>query len=218
MHEFVAYYRVSTDRQGQSGLGLEAQRLAVVRFIEGRGGALRAAFQEIESGRRHTNRPELAAAVEECRRSRATLVIAKLDRLARDVHFIAGLMKSGVEFVAVDMPEATPFMLHIYAAVGEYERQAISERTKAALDAAKARGTRLGNPRWEESLPGARAARKIAPLPPEVVQQMVEYRAQGWTFRQIASQLENMGVPTQRGRRWHPERIRTTLARRTVQA
>jgi DNA invertase Pin-like site-specific DNA recombinase len=211
MPDYIAYYRVSTDRQGESGLGLEAQRLAVARFI---GSApLLAEYQEIESGKSHANRPKLTAALEECRRRRATLVIAKLDRLARDVHFISGLMKGGVDFVAVDMPQANRLTVHILAAVAEHEREAISQRTKAALEAAKARGTRLGNPRWRESLPAARAARNFDSLPPELVDQITAHRAQGWTLRRIASHLDATGVPTPKGRRWHPETVRTTLSR-----
>ena len=117
MDYFVAYYRVSTDRQGQSGLGLDAQRAAVAGFVAGRGG-LAAECVEVESGRR-TDRPELIRALDLCRQRRAVLVIAKLDRLAHNVHFISGLMESGVPFVACDMPNATPFMLHIHAAVAE---------------------------------------------------------------------------------------------------
>ncbi len=212
MPDYVAYYRVSTDRQGESGLGLDAQRMAVARFI---GPApLIAEFQEIESGKAHANRPKLAAALEECRRRRATLVIAKLDRLARDVHFISGLMKGGVDFVAVDMPAASPITIHILAAVAEHERLMISQRTKAALAEVKRRGEKqLGNPRWQDSLPAARAARQITPLPPELVHQITAHRAEGWTLRRIATHLDATGVPTPKGRRWHPETVRTTLGR-----
>ena len=211
MPEYVAYYRVSTDRQGESGLGLEAQRSAVARFIGS--GSLLSEFREIESGKNHANRPKLAAALEECRRHRATLVIAKLDRLARDVHFISGLMKGGVDFVAVDMPQANRLTVHFLAAVAEHEREAISQRTKAALGAAKARGTKLGNPRWQESQAAARAARNFDPLPPELVGQIARHRAEGWALRKIAGHLDATGVPTPKGRSWHPETVRTTLAR-----
>ena len=115
----VAYYRVSTDRQGQSGLGLDAQREAVARFVGSAGGTLLAQYTEVESGKRHTNRPQLAAALAECKRRKATLVIAKLDRLARNVHFISGLMESKVDFVAVDMPQANRLTVHIMAAFAE---------------------------------------------------------------------------------------------------
>src|ERR671917_1097190 len=143
---FVAYFRVSTDKQGARGLGMDAQRSAVARHLAGHPGALLAEFVEVESGRR-TDRPELLAALTLCRQKKAMLVIAKLDRLARNVHFISGLMESGVEFVAVDMPHANRLTLHILAAVAEHEREMISQRTKAALAAAKARGKRLGGDR-----------------------------------------------------------------------
>src|SRR3954453_13853483 len=144
MQGFVAYYRVSTDRQGQSGLGLDAQRAAVAGFAGAR--ELVAEFTEVESGRRN-DRPQLAAALELCRRQRAMLVIAKLDRLARNVAFIANLMERGVEFVGVDMPYPNKRTLHILAAVAEHEREMISVRTKIALAAYKARGgKKLGRP------------------------------------------------------------------------
>lgn len=140
---FIAYFRVSTDRQGRSGLGLEAQREVVARHVASVGGKLVAEFKEVESGRKN-DRPELAAALAACRRHRAVLVIAKLDRLARNVHFISGLMESGVEFIAADAPDKDRFMLHVRAAFAEEEAHKISERTKAALAAARARGVKLG--------------------------------------------------------------------------
>ncbi len=138
---FVAYYRVSTERQGQSGLGLDAQKAAVAAYMRGLG-ELEAEFVEVESGRKD-DRPQLAAALALCRRKLGrVLVIAKLDRLARSVAFISNLMESGVAFVAVDMPHANKLTMHVLAAVAEHEREMISQRTKAALAAAKARGTR----------------------------------------------------------------------------
>ena len=142
----VSYLRVSTARQGISGLGLEAQRAAVAGFLNGGDWTLVQEVLEVESGKRN-DRPALATALKLCRKYRATLVIAKLDRLARNVAFISNLMESGVEFVAVDMPQANRFVVHILAAVAEQEAEAISKRTKAALAAAKARGTRLGGRR-----------------------------------------------------------------------
>ncbi len=134
---FVAYHRVSTDKQGRSGLGLEAQRSAVEAHVAGARGTVTAAFIEVESGRRK-DRPQLAAALAAARVHRAVLVIAKLDRLARNVHFVSGLMESGVEFVAADMPTVNRLTVHILAAVAEEEARMISARTKAALAAAKA--------------------------------------------------------------------------------
>ena len=146
MTRYVVYLRVSTARQGASGLGIEAQREAVARYVAGAGGQIVAEVVETESGKRST-RPELARALAVCRAHKAILLIAKLDRLARNVAFIAGLMETKVPFMAADMPTATPFMLHVYAAMAEAEGKAISARTKAALAAAKARGVKLGNPR-----------------------------------------------------------------------
>ena len=135
MKSFVAYYRVSTDKQGASGLGLDAQREAVLRYLNGGTWDLVAEFTEIESGKKD-DRPQLTAALAACRKHKATLVIAKLDRLARNVAFIANLMEAGTDFVAVDMPEANKLVLHIMAAMAQHEREAISARTKAALAAA----------------------------------------------------------------------------------
>src|SRR4051812_9431030 len=143
--KWVAYYRVSTAKQGASGLGLEAQREAVAGYLNGGNWQLAAEFTEIESGRKN-DRPELAKALATCRRVGATLIIAKLDRLARNVAFVSNLMEAGVEFVAVDFPTSNRLTIHILAAVAEHEREMISTRTKAALAAAKARGTKLGNP------------------------------------------------------------------------
>lgn len=139
--KYIAYYRVSTQRQGESGLGLEAQQAAVRDFLKG--AEPLQAFTEIESGR-NAQRPQLREAIEACKRHKARLVIAKLDRLARNVHFVSGLMESGVDFVAVDNPTATKLTIHILAAVAEDEAERISKRTKEALQAAKKRGKKLG--------------------------------------------------------------------------
>ena len=144
--KWVAYYRVSTKRQGESGLGLEAQKASVAEYLNGGRWKLVDEFTETESGKDDRNRPALQEALAACRRWRATLVIAKLDRLSRDAHFLTGLHKAGVKFVAVDMPEANEMVVTIMAAVAQAERRMISERTKAALQAAKARGKRLGRP------------------------------------------------------------------------
>jgi DNA invertase Pin-like site-specific DNA recombinase len=155
---FVAHYRVSTEKQGRSGLGLEAQRGAVEAFLNGGSWKLVAEFTEIESGKR-ADRPKLAEAVKAAKKHKATLVIAKLDRLSRNVAFIANLMEAGVDFVAVDMPHANKLTIHILSAVAEHEREMISQRTRAALAAAKSRGVRLGD--QTSKLP------RIAPGQPE---------------------------------------------------
>src|SRR3954466_11391511 len=169
--KWVAYYRVSTAKQGASGLGLEAQREAVAGYLNGGNWQLAAEFTEVESGRKN-DRPELAKALAMCRRIGATLIIAKLDRLARNVAFVSNLMESGVEFVAADFPQANRLTIHILAAVAEHEREMISARTKAALAAAKARGTwvskagrtvsRLGNPNGARALRGLGNASAVA--------------------------------------------------------
>jgi DNA invertase Pin-like site-specific DNA recombinase len=141
----VAYYRVSTQKQGRSGLGLEAQQVAVEAFCQTHGLTLDSSFTEVESGKR-SDRPELAKAFAKARRVRGVVLIAKLDRLARDVHFVAGLIKQGTPFICVDAANDDTFVLHIKASVAQEEAQKISTRTKDALAAAKARGVRLGNP------------------------------------------------------------------------
>src|ERR1700693_2553841 len=151
--KFVSYLRVSTDKQGHSGLRIEAQRKAVDDYLNGGRWTLLKEYVEIESGKRN-DRPQLLAALAHAKATGATIVIAKLDRLARNVAFISNLMESGVEFVAVDMPLANRLTVHILAAVAEHERELISQRTKAALAAAKARGTKLGNPNGARALRG----------------------------------------------------------------
>ena len=158
--KFVTYLRVSTECQGQSGLGLEAQRAAVAGHVLGRGEVV-AEFVEVESGKR-ADRPQLALALAEAKRAGAVLLIAKLDRLARNVAFIANLLESGVEVTAADMPEANRFLLHVMAAVVEQEGRAISDRTKAALAAAKARGVKLGWSNPEQASEQRQAAKKGA--------------------------------------------------------
>lgn len=154
---FVAYFRVSTARQGVSGLGLEAQRKSVADFVTNNG-TIVADFVEVESGKR-ADRPQLAEAIALCKRDGLTLLVAKLDRLARNLNFITTLQQTKVDFVAVDNPHATPFVIHILCAVAEQEAVAISQRTTAALAAFKARGGTLGNPRFAEALPKANAVR-----------------------------------------------------------
>jgi DNA invertase Pin-like site-specific DNA recombinase len=221
---FIAYYRVSSVRQGESGLGLEAQREAVLRFAGKM--PIRAEFTEVESGKRHINRPQLLAALGEAKLRKATLLIAKLDRLARNVHFISGLMESGVDFIALDIPHANKLTLHIMAAMAEHEREMISQRTKAGLDAAKreikANGFRIsrrsgrkyskhGNPHWPESLARARAARTVKPTPTAVLEMIRSLRSQGKTFRDITEQLNGLELKTGSGAKWYASTVRAAL-------
>jgi DNA invertase Pin-like site-specific DNA recombinase len=212
MTQYVAYYRVSTDKQGIKGLGMDAQREAVSRFMAGKG-QLAGEFIEVESGCKD-NRPQLLAALAECRKRRAVLVIAKLDRLARNVHFISGLMNSDVEFVAVDMPSANRLTIHILAAVAEHEREMISQRTKAALAAAKARGTKLGNPRGAAAI--ARAAKPHHVPPPEVVRLMTEWKGQGRGLREITRELNRLNIRTPQGNQWYASTVSNQLINRGV--
>jgi DNA invertase Pin-like site-specific DNA recombinase len=220
---YIAYYRVSTPRQGESGLGLDAQREAVQRFAAA--GTVIAEFTEIESGKKHTNRPQLDAALAECKKKKATLVIAKLDRLARNVHFISGLMQSKANFVAVDMPNANNFTVHIMAAVAEQESTMISARTKAALAQVKRelaeKGSRvsrrsgkvfttLGNPHLAEARVKAHAARRTPP-PPGTVDHITKMRLAGAKLRTIVAELNSLKVKTARGSQWYPSTIRALL-------
>lgn len=219
----VAYYRVSTARQGASGLGLEAQRAAVETLCTQRGWDLIAPpYQEVESGKR-SDRPELAKALERAKLTGARLVIAKLDRLSRDAAFLLTLQNSGVRFVAADMPDANDLTVGIMALVAQQERQAISRRTKEALAAAKARGQRLGNPNGAAAFRragkgtgpalaavSANADSRASRLQP-VLQRL---QADGVTsLAGIAGALNAEGILTARGGKWHASSVRNLLAR-----
>ncbi|MDE8347838.1 MAG: recombinase family protein, partial [Acidocella sp.] len=214
MPPIVAYYRVSTERQGQSGLGLDAQRAAVAAYAAGRD--LLSEFVEVESGRKD-NRPQLAAALALCRQKRAALVIAKLDRLARSVAFISNLMKSGVEFVAVDMPQANRLTLHILAAVAEHERDMISQRTRAALVAAKARGTRLGNPRPNTLSASASASAQAAAFRASIAPLIFSLADEGHTLRSMANELNQRGIRSAQNKLWHAASVRAILLYRNME-
>lgn len=216
---FVAYYRVSTARQGASGLGLDAQREAVGHFLNGGSWRVVAEFTEVESGKR-ADRPELARAIQACRLYGAKLVIAKLDRLSRDAHFLLGLEKAGVDFVAADMPNANRLTVGIMAMVAEEERRMISARTKAALAQAKTRGKVLGGYRGAtiteaareagRAAQTARAQAKAGDLAPVVA----ELRAAGTTsLSGIAAALNARGIPTARGGQWSAMQVSRVLAR-----
>src|SRR3954447_5505738 len=204
---FVAYYRVSTERQGRSGLGLDAQRKAVEDFLNGGNWRLVAEFTEVESGKQ-SDRPALAKAFQACRLRRAKLVIAKLDRLSRDAHFLLGLEKAGVDFVAADMPTANRLTVGIMAMVADEERRMISKRVKEALAAAKARGTRLGTPgnlrngevgRARGTARNAEVSRerdrRVAPI-------VTALRGDGANLSQIAAALNARGIPTAQRKTW----------------
>lgn len=218
---FVAYYRVSTERQGRSGLGLEAQQEAVRSYLNGGGWQLVAEVVEVESGKRN-DRPKLAEALKLCRVHRASLIIAKLDRLARNVHFVSSLMESGVEFTAVDFPQANRLTVHLLAAVAEHEAKAISERTKAALRAAKARGTKLGGDRGNLQAVGdqgraisKRVRQEKAQARAEDLSDVIQAIQQegGTSLREIAAGLNARGIGTARGSEWSAVQVQRVLKR-----
>lgn len=218
---FIAYYRVSTERQGRSGLGLEAQKAAVLAYLKIEGAVLIAEFTEVESGRRK-DRPALIQALDAAKRQKATLVIAKLDRLARNVAFVANLLEAKVDFIAADMPEADRTFLQIVAVFAEWEARKISERTKAALAAAKARGKRLGwsmpsriSEQQSAARQGARANKARADqFAGNVCPVILSIRSSGAkTLIQVAAALNARGIRTARGGRWHPMTVRNYLAR-----
>ena len=215
--KFVSYLRVSTVRQGKSGLGIEAQRKAVKDYLDGGNWQLVKEFRETESGKK-ADRPELAKAFQLCRLIGAKLVIAKLDRLSRDAHFLLGLEKAGVDFVAVDMPHANRLTVGIMALVADEERRMISARTKAALAAAKRRGVKLGGDR------GARPTAKQRALAIAVRQDRADARAADLapvvkelqlagsvSLRAIASGLDERGIPTARGGQWSANQVARLL-------
>lgn len=235
MCRVIAYYRVSTDAQGRSGLGLQAQRQAVTSLCAARGWQITAEFTEVESGKRNDRR-ELAAALHHAKVTNGTLVIAKLDRLSRNAAFITALQDSGAKFIAADMPEANELTVHIMAAVAQSERKAIANRTREALAAAKARGTwakadgtpyksgtRLGNPN------GAAALRRAAKGNVAAVESIkgnadafaldlapviADMRSKGLaSLPQLARGLNAGGYATPRGGQWHPSSVRNLLAR-----
>ena len=224
MRPLIGYVRVSTSKQGKSGLGIEAQQEALSRFAEAEGFELVRVFVEVETGKGSDaieRRPQLAAALAEARRKRCSIGVAKLDRLSRDVHFISGLMTHRVPFVVAELgSDVDPFILHLFAALAEKERALISVRTKAALAAAKARGVTLGNPKLSEA---RQAAHKAAAIANEaaadqhaanvvpIIRQI--RRAGARTLREIANALNQRGVRTARGGQWHAMTVRNVLAR-----
>jgi len=223
--KFVAYYRVSTRRQGASGLGLDAQRTAVLTYLNGGPWDLIREFTEVESGKDDTNRPQLAAALHLCKMTGARLLIAKLDRLSRDVEFLARLQKSSTKFVAADMPEANELVVHIMAAMAQYERQRISERIKVALAEAKRRGTKLG-PQPEgiaaivrhgkrgRALGNAAGRDRAARFAQDLRPTIDELRRDGFTTQTaLADELNRRGFQAARGGTWTQAGVGRVLAR-----
>jgi DNA invertase Pin-like site-specific DNA recombinase len=213
--KFIAYYRVSTQKQGNSGLGLEAQRKAVTDYLNGGRWKLVAELTEVETGKRN-DRPQLTRALALCRVHRATLIIAKLDRLARNVAFISNLMEAGVDFVCCDLPTANKLTIHVLAAVAEAEAEMISVRTKAALEAAKARGVVLGNPSHftdEVAARGREFGRKVlqqqaAKRRSDVLPIIEDIKASGiTTIRGIADELNARRIPAARGGEWSATQV-----------
>ncbi len=219
--KIIAYYRVSTEKQGQSGLGLEGQQAAVDAFANSNGGEVLTSYTEIETATGKRERPKLAKAIAHCRREGATLVIAKLDRLARNVFFVSGLMESGVEFVCCDNPTANKLTIHILAAVAEDEGRRISERTRAALAAYKARGGMLGasRPECQNLTDEARSKgtqvmrEKTLKAHSELLPIIVELRQNGATLQAIADRLNADGHLTVRGKAWTAVAVMRVLNR-----
>ena len=217
---FVSYYRVSTQQQGRSGLGLEAQKKAVMDYLNGGNWELIEEYIEIESGK-NNDRPKLNEALERCRLTGSTLVIAKLDRLSRDAHFLLGLQKSEVDFVCCDMPDANKMTIQIMAVMAQHEREAISKRTKEALAAAKARGVKLGNPNGADNFSddsyklGVKAIKSNADIRAEGLRVTMQGIMEAGTtsFSGIAKELNAQKIKTARGGKWHPSSVKRLLER-----
>jgi DNA invertase Pin-like site-specific DNA recombinase len=216
----IAYYRVSTTAQGKSGLGLEAQQATVRAFCEREGVELLSEAVEVETGKGSDaldRRPVLSETLNTARKEDAAVIVSKLDRLSRDVHFISGLMAHRVPFIVTELgKDADPFMLHLYAALAEKERLLISQRTTEALKAAKARGVRLGNQTnlEEAQQKGQESNARLAVIFAEKVRPAIQpLLDQRLSYRQIARKLSSMGVPTMRGGEWQAVQV-SNIAKR----
>ena len=211
MKAAIAYTRVSTAQQGKSGLGLEAQQAALARFAEAEGYTLVETYQEIETGKGSDaldRRPKLSAALKAARKHKAPIIVAKLDRLSRDVHFISGLMTHKTPFIVAELgADADPFMLHIYAALAEKERRYISQRTRDALQAKKAQGVKLGGLNAKGIANREEAQQRAEALRP------VFAGLAGMSHRKMAAELNAMGVPTPAGGQWHAVTVKRVLER-----
>jgi DNA invertase Pin-like site-specific DNA recombinase len=214
----IAYYRVSTKRQGESGLGLEAQRAAVLAYAAAHGMQIEGEYTEVETGTSKRQRTEIFRAINEAKRTGGTLLIAKLDRLARNVHFVSGLMDAKVRFVACDMPDANDLTIHIIAAMAEATARQISAHTKSALEAAKARGVKLGSPQnmTDEARARGAAANRAAAIRESMQAACLaqELRRNGATFRAIADQLNTNGFTTRTGKKFEAMQVKRMLDRK----
>lgn len=216
---YVAYYRVSTQKQGKSGLGLEAQRKMVADFIAGNGGELVAEYTEVESGK-VADRPELAAAMRRADLVGGRLLVGKLDRLSRDLHFITSLQKSKVDFAVCDLPGCDSFTINIYGALAQREREMISARTKAGLAAAQARGVKLGTNNLKPELVHEASAKGVAVVKQnadafagKVLPTIQALYAKHESLRKVAAELDRLGVQTARGKQWTPTAVKNVLDR-----
>jgi DNA invertase Pin-like site-specific DNA recombinase len=219
---YISYVRVSTAKQGVSGLGLEGQQEAIRQYLNGGDWRLLAEFKEVESGKIN-DRPELTKALKHCKLTGATLLVAKLDRLSRDIHFITSLEKGGVDFTVCDFPTANKFTIHIFAALAEYERTLISQRTTAALAAIKVKGRALGKPEnlnpveasRGRSMGRASRTRKADLFALELAPMIRECQEHGMSLSRIAGHLNDRHILTASGKAgtWRPQTVRNVIAR-----
>ena len=212
--QFVTYYRVSTQRQGKSGLGLDAQRKAITDYLNGGEHEVLSEFTEIETGKGSNaldKRPVLRESIAYAKKHKAKLLIAKLDRLARNVHFISSLMESKVDFVIADMPEANALTIHLIAAVAEYERELISKRTKEALAVAKRRGVKLGNPKLKAD--NSKRKEQAQAFANKLKPTLQAYREQGMSQRKIVEELNSVGITAPRGGEWSMIQVQRVINR-----
>lgn len=217
--KYIAYYRVSSKKQGKSGLGLEAQQKLVQDFARANGGEIVQEYTEVESGK-VDDRPQLLAAIQHANLIGGKLLVGKLDRISRDLHFITSLQKSHVDFVVADMPNCDSFTIHIYGALGQRERELISSRTKAALAAAKARGVKLGTNNLdpakaaEYSKAGVEVIKATADnFATKVKPTIAGLQGQGLSLRGVATELNRLGVQTPRGKQWTATAVKNAMAR-----
>jgi DNA invertase Pin-like site-specific DNA recombinase len=217
--KYIAYYRVSTKQQGKSGLGLDAQKKMVTDFITSDGGEVTGEFTEVESGK-HDERPELLRAMKQAALVGGKLLVGKLDRLSRDLHFITSLQKSRVGFVVCDLPGCDSFTIHIYGALAQRERELISSRTKSALAEAKKRGVKLGTDNLhmvdiaEASKRGVASIQERADVFATKVRPVIlDMQQAGKSLNKIAEALDDLGVATARGGKWTATAVKNLLAR-----